>query len=230
MTVSGKRGKHSGPARGNGAVVRKGNRATMRSAPALLLCAFAFLFADLMPADARVRIKERTTYYSVSGKNGAAIFRSMRRRGPRANRSHAIATTLTKTTVRNIRPTVRGRRCVLKSFTVDVDITYRLPRWRGHRGASPRVRKAWRTFQARVKKHEDTHGRISRQYARQLERALRRVSDRVSRNCRTFASKARRTFDRIQRQANRNHARFDRRESRMLSRTSRIQKALYTAR
>ena len=181
------------------------------------------------PADARVRVKERTTFYSVSGKDGRAIYRSIRRRGPAARRGHAVASTTTRTTVRNLRAGVRGRRCVIESFDVDIDITYRLPRWRGDRRASRRVRRAWKEFAARARRHENEHGRISKLYAKRLERALRRVSDGVSRGCRNFERKALRTFEKVQQDADRRHARFDRREGRMLSRTTRIQRALYSA-
>lgn len=195
------------------------------------LLALAFATAGITQAEARVRIKERTTFYSVTGTSGAAIFSSIRRRGPRANRAHAIATTLTETSITDVQSTVRRGRCVLSRFNVRMKITYRLPRWRSARGTNRRLRSAWANFSRQVKRHEDRHGAISKRYARDLNRALRRLSIRArGGNCNRFPAKVRATFDTLTRTMNRRHASFDRRESRMLSRSSRAQTALYRAR
>ncbi len=197
--------------------------AFMKSLSAILLaCAFA------IPAEARVIIKEKTTYYTVSGKNGRAIYASIRRKGPKLGRSrHAIATTRSTVSVRNMKPVIRGRRCKLASVDVHLDLVYRYPRWVGKRSASPAVRKAWNQFIKRAIRHENKHGAIAKSQARKIHRALKSVSGRVSRECKDFGRKARRKFDSINSRAEREHARFDRRESRMLSRTARLQRALY---
>ncbi len=195
-----------------------------------LAAVLAFFFAT-QSGHARVIVKERTTYYTVTGKTGAALFKSISRRGPRLGRSrHAIATTTSNIQVRNLKTKVRRGRCVVQSVNVVLNLTYRYPRWRNQRGASPRVRRAWKKFMARARKHELTHGRISKEHARQIDRTVRGFKGRVSRKCNDFAKGAKRKFARLNRQANRKHERFDRREASVRSRSTRLQIALYKAR
>lgn len=196
----------------------------------LFFAATAFIFAVIAvdSANAGLRIKERTKYYSITGKTGKQLFGSITRRGPR--RGHAIATTRTSVKVRNLRTKVRGRRCVVRSADVIVNLTYTLPRWRASRRASKRVRNSWNAFAARVKRHEDVHGQISKKYAKRLYREILRMKGRVSRKCSDFGKRAARRIAKLQRQADREHARFDRRENQQRARVRRLQFALLKAR
>ncbi len=193
-----------------------------------VLTAFIFAVAAVSEATAGLRITERTKFYSISGKTGKQIFGSITRRGPR--RGHAIATTKTSVQVRNLRTKIRGRRCVVRSADVIVKLTYTLPRWRASRRASKRVQKGWKAFSARVKRHEDVHGQISKKYAKRLYREILRMKGRVSRKCSDFGEKASRRIARLQRRADREHARFDRREGSRRARVRRLQLALLKAR
>jgi len=193
-----------------------------------LLAAIAFAITSVCSANAGLRIKERTKYYSISGKTGKQLFRSIGRKGPR--RGHAIATTRTDVKVRNIRTKKRGRSCIVTRADVIVTLTYTLPRWRGSRRASKRVRRSWNAFAARVNRHERKHGQISKKYAKKLYREIRRMKGRVSRNCRDFGDRAARRIAKLQSQADREHARFDRREASSRARVRRLQVALIKAR
>lgn len=191
-----------------------------------VVIAFAITSGD--SANAGLRIKERTKYYSVTGKTGKQLFKSIERRGPR--RGHAIATTRTDIDVRNVRTRRRGRSCVVIRADVIVKLTYTLPRWRGSRRASKRVRRSWNAFAARVNRHERKHGQISKNYARKLYREIRRMKGRVSRGCNDFGKRTNVRIARLQRQAAREHARLDRREASSRSRVRRLQVALIRAR
>ena len=192
------------------------------------LSAIVFAVTTVGSANAGLRIKERTQYYSITGKTGKQLFRSIGRRGPR--RGHAIATTKTSVKIRNIRTKKRGRSCVVTRADVIVTLTYTLPRWRGSTRASRRVRKRWNAFAARVNRHEKKHGQISKNYAKKLYREIRRMKGRVSRNCRDFGKRAERRIVKLQSQAERQHALFDRREDRSSARVRRLQVALISAR
>lgn len=192
------------------------------------LVAFAMAFTASFAANAGLRVKERTKYYTVSGKTGKQLFRSITRRGP--NRGHAIATTRTDIAVRNLRTKKRGRHCVVSRADLIVTLTYTLPRWRGAKRASKRVRSRWNAFAARVNRHERVHGQISKKYAKRIYRELRRMKGRVSRNCSDFGNRANKRIAKLQRQAAREHARFDRREASSRARVRRLQVALIKAR
>lgn len=180
-------------------------------------------------AEARVVVRERNTYYTVTGNTGQELSRSIIRRGPKlgGRNNHAIATTTVKIGVRNIKAGVKGRSCVLTSWTVNLDLTYRYPKWRNSKRASAKVRKAWDGFFKRIVVHEEQHGKIAKDQARDIDRALRRLKGRVSRKCTDFGRNAARTFKRLLRTAERRHAWLDRRDSSVFSRVRRLQRTLH---
>ena len=202
----------------------------MKSAVFAIATSAAVLLAGLTTVQARVIVKERTTYYTVSGKTGKALFASIGKRGPKLNARHAIATTTSQLKIRNFKPKLTRTRCEVGSVDVLVNITYRYPRWKGERRARPAVRKAWKRFMNKVSQHEKIHGQIAKDQAREVEKALRNSSGRVSRGCSDFSRKIGRKFSRIIRQADRRHRRLDRRDGRVWSRNARLQRALYRAR
>ncbi|MEL6947049.1 MAG: DUF922 domain-containing protein [Pseudomonadota bacterium] len=190
----------------------------------------SLLIALTTAVDARVIVKERTKYYAIRGKTGRDIFRSIGLRSKRgAGVQHAIATTTSNIRVSNVKTAIRRSRCVVVSAEVRLNLTYRYPRWRG-RGASPAVRKAWKDFFAHAVRHENTHGSISKKYARRIYNELKRTTGRVSRQCSDFSSKARRKFARLSKNLDAEHRRFDRREARRWSRNVRLQRALALSR
>ncbi|EFL90083.1 DUF922 domain-containing protein [Ahrensia sp. R2A130] len=196
-----------------------------------LLAAFVIAPALVKPADAKVVINERTKYYSVTGRNGKALFRSIKRRGPKHRMTgHAIATTTTSIKVRDMKFGIRGRNCVVENVNVFVDITYKYPRWRDRRRANADVRKAWDAFEVRVKKHEETHGRISREYARGLEKKLKTLFGRKSRGCKDFGKFSERRLKQAYVAFQKRQYNFDRREGSARSRIRRLQAALQEAR
>ena len=196
----------------------------------VMVCGFTLVSTSLPqtnPASAKVRISERTKYYSVRGKTGKQLFKSIVRRGPKTKRDgHAVATTDTKIKVKNIKIGIKGRHCVVERADVIVSLTYTFPRWRGNRRASAKLRKNWDKFNRQVQKHEATHGRISREYARKLHTRLRKLSGRVSKGCADFGRRSSRSIKLIQKSFFRRHRGFDKREGRASARIRRLQKAL----
>ena len=175
---------------------------------------------------ARVIVRERTRYYDVDGTTGAQLLASIRRRGSRgAGARHAIATTRVALQLK-VKPVIRGSRCVYANTTVVLDLTYRFPRWRGQRRASPRVRSAWKRFLSRIIAHERTHGRIAKKYAAKLDREYRRTSRSVRSGCTDRGNRQARRFARLLAGHDREHRRFDQREARASARVRRLQRAL----
>ena len=79
---------------------------------------------------------------------------------------------------------------------------------------------------AQVKRHEATHGRISREFARKLDAKLKNLSGKVSNGCRDFGKWSSRSIKLAQREFARRHVALDRRDGRASSRIRRLQKAL----
>jgi len=197
----------------------------------ILVATFSTFLFMIYSAEARVTIKERTKYYSVTGKNGISLMKSILKRGPKLGRSrHAIATTNVTLKITNIKAGIRGRKCVIKSARVRLNLVYKYPKWKNRRGASARMKKAWNRFYKELQVHEKTHGKIAKQFARDMDKAIKRHSARISRGCKNFARNANRKFKKLSKAHSRKQKRFDRREHRARSRISRLQFALIKSR
>ena len=182
-------------------------------------------------AEAGVKISERTKYYSVKGKTGVQLFGSILKKGPRkSKKGHAIATTLSQLKIGKVRYKTKGKRCRAAPVTVRLKLTYTYPRWRNSRKASKRMRSSWNKFYARLQRHEKTHGRYSKDFAREVERIIRRTTGSSRKRCRDAIAKAKRQIKRAEKKWRRRHAEFDRRESKARSRIRRLQVSLMKSR
>lgn len=150
----------------------------------LLICAFSIQNAE---AKARVLIKEKVSYYDVSGKTGREIFKSMLDRGPKLGRKneHALATTQYEYDVKNVNVEIKNGRCVPKSLDVIVSVAYTYPRWRATKGAGRETRQAWKRFEKSVIWHEKQHVKIAKEYAVAYGKALKKARLKTSDNCTT---------------------------------------------
>lgn len=193
----------------------------------LFLTAFGFLIANSLPASAKLRITERTKFYTVTGKTGKQLFRSIDRKGPKLKKTgHAIATASRKVKFRNLKTGIRGNKCVITKLDLDVHITYTYPKWRGSKRASKELRDTWNKFMARVEKHEETHGRIFREHARKVYKLLLKMEGRASRGCKDFGKFTKRSFKLADTHHFRRHRLLDRRDSYASSRVRRLQALL----
>jgi len=179
---------------------------------------------------ARVITKNRTSYYSVSGNNGAGIFKSISKRGPKIAKSgHVIASTTIRMDIKNVRVAVRRGRCVVTNADVHLTLHYRYPKLLHKKRHSKAVRKAWNRFMKKIRAHELKHGKIAKQLANNVHRSIRKFSTKASRKCKNLGRGAKRKFKRLSAASNARHVRFDRKEGSAVSRMTRLQKALYFA-
>lgn len=193
---------------------------------ALLVAVFAYsLPAD---AEARVKIKQSTSYYNVRGINGIQVAARIITLGPKVGKNrHSIASTSIKLDIKNVKPRVKNGVCSIRSVDVILTLKYRYPRWLDNRRASKRLRRNWKRFYAHVKQHERTHGKIAKEMAYEVERELRSMRGTVRRGCRDISRGAKARFAKIRKKYHAKHNRFDRLEKRANSRNTRLQKALF---
>ncbi|MEO0329667.1 MAG: DUF922 domain-containing protein [Pseudomonadota bacterium] len=135
--------------------------------------------------NAKVILKETTAYYSVVGKTGREIFKSMIDRGPRLGgpKGHALATTEYKYDINNVDVEIKQGRCIPVRVDVVVRVKYTYPRWAGNRGARKSTRRAWKHFEKSVVWHEKQHVKIALDYAKEYQLALKKTRLRSSQNC-----------------------------------------------
>ncbi|MEM7068358.1 MAG: DUF922 domain-containing protein [Pseudomonadota bacterium] len=178
------------------------------------LCVFAP--ANINAANARVILSESTTFYTVRGRTGREIFKSMIDNGPQlgGRKGHALATTEYKYDVKNIEVAIRNGRCIPRKLDVMIHVTYTYPKWIPTSSAKRTTREAWKDFSRSVRWHEEQHVKIAMDYAKDYEAALKKTRLRTSQDCSkaTFSSVWRAT--RAALKHNRRQKQFDRRDLR----------------
>lgn len=180
------------------------------------IAAIALSLATHDTAAANVVLKEKVTYYSVSGSTGREIFKNMLDSGPKVGRrnDHALATTEYEYDVKNVDLVIQNGRCVPKNLEVHVSVKYTYPRWRGSKRASSSTRRAWKKFSKSVVWHEKQHVKIALDYAEDYAKALQKMRLRTSNQCSkaSFTSAWRAT--RAALKHNRRQRQFDRKDLR----------------
>lgn len=165
---------------------------------------------------ARVILKEKTKFYTIKGTTGVEIYKSMLKNGPDHGGSlkDVLASTSFKFDFKNDVFTVYKNRCVLTNLDIIVNVTYTYPKWRDSKKASAETRRAWKKFQKIAILHEKEHVKITRKFANDYEKLLRKSRRRAASECEdvSLSEKIRTSF--AIRKHERLHRLFDRRDLR----------------
>lgn len=167
-------------------------------------------------ATAGVIMKEKTKFYSVTGTNGREIFKSMLDKGPKLGKKneHALATTEYDYNIKNVQAEIRNGRCIPTHVDVEVTVLYTYPKWKGSSKANRNVRKAWKEFSKSVVWHEKQHVKIAMEYAKDYEKALKKIRLRTKDNCTKASFGSIWRASRAALKHNRKQRQFDRRDLR----------------
>jgi predicted secreted Zn-dependent protease len=181
-----------------------------------IVCASVFSnpFSSISQSQAKVVLKEKIKYYSVTGSTGAELYKSMVKNGPDHGgaKRNVLASTSFKFNFENDVFTIRRNRCILTNLDIVVDVTYTYPRWRGSKNASPETRRAWKNFEKAAIIHEKEHVKITRKFAKDYEKALMKSRRKASDDCaKQSVGELFRTSYQI-RKHERLHKRFDKRD------------------
>lgn len=103
------------------------------------------------------------------------------------------------------------RRCGVDSATITLDTKIILPRWTQRNRANRDLALIWDTLAGDIKRHEERHAEIARQYARKLERAVEGL--RPHADCEQMENAVARVTEDILAEHDADQARFDRVES-----------------
>lgn len=118
------------------------------------------------PALADWKAVEQVENYSITGRTGLELYKSIGERGPQIGNTRAVAhTTFKLTWTRKYEP--RGNSCVLAVARPKLIITYTLPKPKGELPAP--VRRNWETFISGIAAHERVHGDYIKDMVREIE-------------------------------------------------------------
>jgi len=171
----------------------------------------ALLVASLVAPASAENVNKTYSYFSVGGKTLDELERELNKRGPKVKTTgqrHPGATRMQFNT--RLGYMEKNGSCRVTEATVTVKAKVILPRWRQRNGADQDVRLVWDTLSSDIKRHEDQHVAIARDYARKLERQLTRLR---SKDCKTVAAKAEATADALLKKHDQAQAKFDQAEA-----------------
>lgn len=134
------------------------------------------------PGGADPIITKTYSYFTIGGRTGADLERELSRRGPQLTETgmrHPGATRITLGGSVQYEDT--GRRCRVKDAVVKLETRLTLPRWKNRKRADVNTALVWDTLSSDIKRHEERHAEIARQWARTLERELEAL--RPQSNC-----------------------------------------------
>lgn len=173
-----------------------------------------FLFAALLsvlcglPAQAANLVKSYS-YFKVGGTTLEEIEAQLSNNGPHVKSTghrHPGATRMAFTTRLGFAEQAASCRIVSAAVTVKAKVI--LPRWTRPRKADAGVRLFWDTLSSDIKRHEESHIVIARNYARDLEKAL--VGIGRQNDCQAARAKAKMVSDTILAKHDRAQVEFDR--------------------
>lgn len=153
----------------------------------------AFLTAALFGMTALPATAENVTktyaYFSVGGTTLDELEEELNKRGPKVKKTgqrHPGATQMQFNT--RLGYLEKNGRCRISEASVSVKAKLILPRWRQRARGDDEARLVWDTLSGDIKRHEEQHVAIARDYARKLERKLMRLGRH--KNCKIAAQKA----------------------------------------
>lgn len=171
-----------------------------------LLCASAVAVASAP------LIKKTYSYFNISGLTGADLERELSKHGPMLAETgirHPGATKIKLGGSVDYRSS--DGRCRVLDAKVTLETHLTLPRWTDRHRANRETVLVWDTLSSDIKRHEERHAEIARQYARKLEKTLEALYP--ERNCQRMEAKVDATSKRIIEEHAADQQRFDRVEA-----------------
>jgi predicted secreted Zn-dependent protease len=170
------------------------------------------LLALSLPGASAETVSKSYSYFSVRGTTLEQLDDELQRRGPRVKTTgqrHPGATQMQFRT--RLGYAEKNGRCRVTEAKVTVEAKVILPRWRQRARADHDTRLVWDALSSDIKRHENHHVEIARDYARRIERKLLRLGRH--RDCNAAAAKAKATVDQLLAKHDRAQTKFDQVES-----------------
>lgn len=172
----------------------------MRILASAAILASTVLFAQNSFADTKYK------YYPVNGKTAQEILNSIDRRGPSVSGVGAYATTYASYKQTGQMQKLSPNLCKVGNYDLDFAFVINLPRLKNEAALPKPERKAWRTFSAFVKAHEEKHRQIWLGCKREHMAKVRNIS---ASTCGQVEAKVSKLLDQTRTTCNQRHVSFD---------------------
>ncbi len=173
-----------------------------------LLGAVLILVAQVATAHPAPLITKTYSYFNISGRTADDLDSELARRGPLTKSSgfrHPGATEIKFGG--EVTYMESARRCSVGEVKVTLSTKIILPRWKNRRQATGSLGLIWDTLSADIKRHEERHAEIARNYARKLERSL--MGLQAASDCDTMEKRVGETTRKIIEEHDQDQLRFD---------------------
>lgn len=139
----------------------------------IILAATAFFAGVPNAVLSETVIQKKITYFQIRGKTAEELDKELAYRGPVTKDTgsrHAGATKIKFGG--SVTYVQKDGRCYVDRAKVTLSTHLILPQWKNRKGASKELRLIWDTLSRDIKRHEERHAEIARNYARAMEKAF----------------------------------------------------------
>lgn len=162
----------------------------------VLTAAAALLFGFSHGASAETIVRKSISYFQIGGTTAEDLDRELERRGPETRTSGSRHPGATQIKFGGELTYVHSAgECRIGETNVTLTTRLILPSWKNRKKAHGDLALIWDALSSDIKRHEERHAEIARQYARQLEKALKRL--RPQRNCEVMQAKVAEATDKV---------------------------------
>ena len=164
------------------------------------------------PAVAETVITKSFAYFPIRGETAADLDAALSSAGPLVKGTGARHPGATEMRFGgSVTYADQGTRCGIDSARITLDTRIILPRWTQRRRADRDLALIWDTLSGDIKRHEERHAEIAKQYARRLEQEVEAL--RPEANCQAMEAEVARVTENVLAEHDEDQARFDRIES-----------------
>lgn len=154
----------------------------------ILAATAAFFLTQPSLGDAETIVRKSISYFQIGGTTAEDLDRELARRGPSTQATGSRHPGATQIKFGGELSYVRsGGRCRVGEIKVTLNTRIILPSWKNRKRAKGDLALIWDALSGDIKRHEERHAEISRQYAKKLESALKAL--RPQKNCETMQAK-----------------------------------------
>ncbi|NDV85206.1 DUF922 domain-containing protein [Aurantimonas aggregata] len=153
---------------------------TNRGLPLIGVLALGVGLAHALPAEA-AKVTQRTTYFAVKGSTLEELDRDLSRSGPYVAETglrHPGATEVKFDGQVTYKRDASG--CQVDQTNLSLTLNMTLPRWTPPKRVAPETVMVWRTLEEDIRRHENRHADIAKEWLKRMEMAIRNLRTQPS--------------------------------------------------
>ncbi|HCL64031.1 MAG TPA: peptidase [Rhizobium sp.] len=176
------------------------------------ITAAAFLGLLTGTATPETIVHKSISYFQISGTTAEDLDRELGRNGPKTKSTGSRHPGATRIRFGgDVTYVESDNRCAVSKAKVTLKTQLILPKWKNRNRAGKDLALIWDSLSSDIKRHEERHAEIARQYARKLEKTVKSL--RPQRDCLAMEARVAEATDRIIEAHDKDQMRFDRVEA-----------------